>query len=53
MKLEIDAHGYYLAPFIRLTLGASGERALIVRSQWFLTGDLQQMTYIGFEFGRP
>jgi hypothetical protein len=53
VKLDADLDGYYLSPFLRLTFGSVGEMALIVRSQWFITGDVRQATVLGFEYGLP
>lgn len=51
--LNADASGAYASPFIRVTFGHMGEVALVLRSQWFVTGDLLQFTTLGVEIGAP
>jgi hypothetical protein len=53
VHLDGSATGTYLAPFVRITIGRGGYGAVVLRSAWFLTGDLQQLTMIGGEFGLP
>jgi hypothetical protein len=53
IPVDLTARGVYVAPFLRATFGSFGVWGLIIRSQWFVTGDLQQMTYLGVEFGLP
>jgi len=53
--LSVDAapSGFYLAPFLRMTVGREGRFALALRSRWFVTGDLAQMSTLGLEYGLP
>ena len=52
-SLDASAIGAYLAPFFRVTFGRQGLIGLIARSQWFMAGDLTQMTVFGLEYGAP
>jgi hypothetical protein len=52
-KLDLEVDGAAITPFLRLTMATAGMLALIVRSRWFLTGDLVQQTTFGVEFGLP
>jgi hypothetical protein len=52
-KLDAQLDGAYIAPFVRLTFGKIGELGIILRSQWYFTGDLSQFTVLGLEYGLP
>ncbi len=52
-SLSIRTSGAYVAPFVRVTFGRTGRFALSLRSQWFATGDILQMTLLGAEIGLP
>jgi hypothetical protein len=52
-SVEATAGGVYVSPFFRVTVGRAGTYAMIVRTQWFVTGDLLQFTSLGFEMGAP
>lgn len=45
--------GAYLAPFFRITLGASERCAAVVRYQRFMSGELRYVGTVGIEFGAP
>jgi hypothetical protein len=51
--LDGSSSGTYLAPFFRITFGRLGIGGVIVRSMWYVTGDLQQITTVGGELGLP
>lgn len=51
--LDAKVSGAYVAPFFRVTFGELGMWAAVLRSNWFLTGELQQMSTLGVEFGFP
>ena len=51
--LGLSASGAYTAPFLRVTFGHRGMYAAVARSAWFLSGDLQTVTTLGFEFTAP
>lgn len=53
IDLDASASGVYLGPFFRVTFGNLGAIALIVRSQWYLTSDVIQMSSLGIECGLP
>lgn len=53
VKLDVNAGGLYLAPFLRITFGRIGYWGLVIRSQWLVTGDVLQMTSLGLEFLLP
>ncbi len=53
VAVDTCAAGAYLAPFLRVTFGDVGNWAMIVRSRWFVSGDLAQMTLLGVEGGVP
>lgn len=53
VDLPASASGFYLSPFLRVTVGRVGTYAIIVRSHWYLTGDVMQDTTFGVEFGLP
>lgn len=50
---DLTADGVYVAPSFRITIGESGFIGLSIRSQWFLTGDLRQLTTMGIDLGWP
>jgi hypothetical protein len=50
---DFTGAGPYVAPFLRMTIGPSGEFALSVRSPVFLAGDLAYSLLLGFELGAP
>jgi hypothetical protein len=52
-SVDVDASGAYFAPSLRFVLGDPGAFGLSVRTNWFLTGDVQQMTLVGLEFLAP
>jgi hypothetical protein len=52
-KLPDAVSGLFATPFVRATFGSLGNLAVCVRSQWFITGALQQATFVGFEYGMP
>ena len=51
--LGISVSGAYSAPFLRVTFGQRGMSAAVVRSAWFLNGDMQYMTTLGMEVFAP
>lgn len=53
VKLDADVGGFYVVPYVRFTFGRIGAYAAILRSQWFLSGDLLHATTLGFEYGLP
>lgn len=53
VPLAATARGIYLCPFFRVTFGKGGELAAVIRSSWYLTGDLNQVTTLGGEVGMP
>lgn len=53
VRLDAEPDGVYLSPFLRATFGYLGMTALILRSDWFVTGDLQQVSTLGVEYGLP
>jgi hypothetical protein len=50
-QLDVATSGLYVAPALRITLDSERLWAIGVRSQWFVTGDVKQMTLLGVEFG--
>ncbi len=52
-RLDGSGRGTYVVPFFRVTLDRVGYMAATLRSAWFLGGDLQQLTTLGFECGLP
>jgi hypothetical protein len=52
-SVDATATGVYVSPFFRVTVGRAGTYAMIVRTQWFVTGDLLQFTSMGVEMGAP
>jgi len=52
-KTDFAGYGAYLAPFVRLTFGTTGDFALLLRSDWFVSGDLQESLAFGLEYGLP
>ena len=48
-KLDLATSGLYLGPALRVALGDSGWWALGLRSQWFLGGDLTQLSLLSIE----
>ena len=53
VPLDVTMAGAYVGPFFRVTFGNVGEWAAILRSQWFVSGDLQQISQVGIEWGIP
>jgi hypothetical protein len=53
VRLNATVDGLYLGPLFRVTFGPMGIFALTLRSDWYLTGNMQQMTTLGFEMGQP
>jgi hypothetical protein len=53
VPLDLRTAGFSVAPMLRVTFGPWGGYALAVRSTWYFTGDLQQMSVFGFEYGLP
>lgn len=51
--LDASANGVYLGPFFRLTFGNLGMLGLTVRSQWYLSSDVAQVSTLGVEYGLP
>jgi hypothetical protein len=52
-SIDVDASGAYVSPSLRFVLGDPWAFGVSVRTNWFLTGDLQQMTLVGLEFLAP
>lgn len=52
-ELDFQIDGVSVEPFLRFTFSALGWVGAIVRSRWFLTGDLIQQTTLGVELGLP
>lgn len=53
VALPVDTSGLYIAPLFRVTIGESGNYAVVARSQIFLTSDLNHFTTFGAEVGLP
>jgi hypothetical protein len=53
VDLDAAASGTYGGPFFRVTFGRMGMFSVILRSMWFLHGDLEQVSTLGGEFGLP
>lgn len=51
--LDLDIDGLACTPYLRFTMGPYGMLGLVVRSRWFVSGDLVQQTTLGVEFGLP
>ncbi len=51
--VDASASGAFLSPFFRVTFGREGTVALVLRSEWFVVGDLLQTTVFGLEYGLP
>lgn len=49
----VHLQGLYVAPFLRMTFGATGVAAITLRSMVFLTGDLMNLTLLSYEFIAP
>jgi hypothetical protein len=53
MRLDLVTAGTYLAPFFRVTFGQTGNMARVLRSSWFLRGDIVHVTTLGIEIFAP
>ena len=51
--LHLSVSGGYVAPFLRVTFGQLGMYAAVVRSAWFFSGEMRQMTTLGIEALAP
>jgi len=51
--LGVSVSGAYATPFLRVTFGQRGMYAAVVRSAWFLSGEMQHMTTLGIEVFAP
>ena len=52
-QMDIDIDGAYLMGLLRMTFGQAGIASAMVRSQWFLTGDMRHITSFGVELLSP